>query len=406
MIKNTEQPHHPGSDRRFTIDGSHELETLVADTCRNAADQLKSMIPRKRLEGLLLAGGYGRGEGGVRTTATGDQPYNDLEFFLFIKGHPWINEKRYGSTVHQLGVSLSKQIGIEVEFKITSAATVRKAAPSMFFYDLIMGHHRVLGDQSLMHGWEHHRQAGNIPAHEATRLLMNRCSGLLFSISRLSSGQFDEEDSGFVQRNIAKLQLALGDVVLCGLGQYHWSCRERNLRLRSCQGERLPFSLGQVRRLHNRGVEFKLRPVIEVRPRHILSRELTSLLPLAWQVWRWLEESRLGGEFANPADYSLNQMDKCPEVSRLRRVSANLKAFGVRGVFSGRRYPRERLLNALPLMLWEPTVFKEPAHRKWLCKQLRTNTSWGARQYSPSSAPESGPLPIVPSYDRLWHQFN
>jgi hypothetical protein len=60
---------------------------------------------------------------------------------------------------------------------------------------------------------------------------MNRSSGLLFSAALLDSDKFLEKDSDFVRRNIAKAQLALGDVVLSAFGRYHSSCRERHRRL-------------------------------------------------------------------------------------------------------------------------------------------------------------------------------
>ena len=400
-------PDQPLADHRFTIDGSEQLETSIRETCRDAAHQLRALIPARRLQGLLLAGGYGRGEGGVHRTPAGEKPYNDLEFFLLVKGHPWINERRYRDGVHRIETSLSRQIGIEVEFKITSAEAIRRSPTSMFFYDLVMGHRRILGDSSLTRGWDHHRRADHIPLHEATRLLMNRCSGLLFSMNRLAMEEFQEPDNDFVQRNIAKLRLALGDVMLCRLGQYHWSCLERNQRLQSLDEGIVPFPLEQIRACHNRGIDFKLWPSVEPRSRSSLTRELTRLLPLAWQVWRWLEEARLDRKFSEPSEYSLSPVDKCPEVSPVRRVASNLKAFGATGLFSSCRYPRERLLNSLPLLLWEPGALRDPTKRNWLCSQLRTKGRSPLETWLPSKMTTRPKRPpIAPAYGRLWTQFN
>src|SRR3989442_3228826 len=101
----------------------------------------------------------------------------------------------------------------------------------MFYYDLVTRHHRLWGDEALLAGCDHHRDGGRIPLYEATRLLMNRCSGLLFAKERLQRDRFTHDDADFVSRNLAKAQLAFGDAVLTVNGQYHWSCRERHQRL-------------------------------------------------------------------------------------------------------------------------------------------------------------------------------
>src|SRR6185436_123023 len=96
-----------------------------------------------------------------------------------------------------------------------------------------------------------------IPPAEATRLLMNRGTGLLLAEQRLSSG-LDSTDADFVGRNIAKAQLALGDAVLTSFGQYHWSCLERAGRVQRLLGC-ANFDWGSsVGRHHATGVAFKL----------------------------------------------------------------------------------------------------------------------------------------------------
>ena len=65
---------------RFTLDGSEVLEAHLAATCDKVLSGIRALVPAARLDGILLGGGYGRGEGGVLKTAAGDQPYNDLEF--------------------------------------------------------------------------------------------------------------------------------------------------------------------------------------------------------------------------------------------------------------------------------------------------------------------------------------
>lgn len=88
---------------------------------------------------MILAGGYGRGEGGVFKDCDQDLPYNDLEFFLYIKGSPRLNERRYHDAVHRLEHEMSEEVGIEVEFKIPSLQSLASSEVSMFYYDLLCG---------------------------------------------------------------------------------------------------------------------------------------------------------------------------------------------------------------------------------------------------------------------------
>src|SRR5437879_2839043 len=67
-----EMPVSETNPSRFTIDGSDALERQLNEICRTIAESVQELIPKERFEALLLGGGYGRGEGGVLGTASGD----------------------------------------------------------------------------------------------------------------------------------------------------------------------------------------------------------------------------------------------------------------------------------------------------------------------------------------------
>lgn len=344
--------------QRFTIDGSQKLEKHLEDVCSQVRERVSSFLPADKLEAIFLGGGYGRGEGGVLHTDNGDRPYNDLEFYICIRGNPRLNERSFGHDLHELGEELSKLAGIEVEFKIASLKTFGNSRPSMFLYDLAMGHRTLVGSDEVLRAPKL-QDPKQIPLHEATRLLMNRCSGLLFCEEKLSKTTFTQEDADFVGRNHAKAQLALGDVVLTMLGQYHWSCRERSRRLQKLtegtSNYELPLPLSKIVCHHALGVEFKLHPkqstgcAEEFRPLQVELREI------ARSLWLCLENRRLSASFSSIRDYALSNINKCPETSALKNRLINLKQFGIPGFFGklANRYPRERLLQGLALLLWE-----------------------------------------------------
>ena len=354
---------------RFTRDGSDALEQQLADICHDVAGRLRELLPAGVLLGIALGGGYGRGEGGVLRTGGMDHPYNDVEFFVLVKGPLWLRQRDWGQALAETAHRLTEDHGIEIEFKLLTPGKLRRSGPAMFYYDLMMGHRWAMGDEALLAGCAHHRDASTIPLHEATRLLMNRSSGLLFAWERLCRPGFTADDADFTARNIAKAQLALGDVWLAAHGQYHWSCLERHRRL---GGLPAPWDLiGD----HAAGVEFKLHPRRSTAPRGQLQATHKELTEAARKLFLWLESRRLGTAFATTADYAASPLNKCPEVSLLRRWLINARESGAEALRQRPRYPREQLLHGLCGLLWDQSQPLFPA------AQLR-------------------------SYEQTWHRFN
>jgi hypothetical protein len=344
--------------RRFTLDGNDALESHLAGICDTIMAGIRGLIPSHRLQAVLLGGGYGRGEGGVMRTSEGQRPYNDLEFYVCLRGNRHLNERRHHLPLEVLGEILTPMAGAEVEFKIISLEELRRSRISMFSHDLIMGHRWLLGHPGLLFDLTHHQVAKDIPSSEATRLLMNRCTGLLFAQERLQRGEFTATDADFVHRNIAKAELAFGDAVLTAYGQYHWSCLERHRRLQRLILDEPLAWLDDVRLFHAAGLQFKLHPERSTASRAVLQARQNAVVALGLKVWLWQEKRRLGANFTCVSDYAWGTLNKCPETSRHRNVLVNLKVGGLRSLFkfNAFRHPREKVLHALALLLWHRPV--------------------------------------------------
>ncbi len=389
IVANSPQADEPLSPKaHFTQDGSDTLEEHLAKTCEQVRDGVRNLIPSSRLEGLILAGGYGRGEGGVLKTEAGDAPYNDMEFYVFIKGSTILNDRRYKRALHELGEHLSPEAGLDVEFKILSLKKLRAATVSMFSYDFVMGNRWLIGDASLFAGCDHHREAKDIPLAEATRLMFNRCSGLLYAKERLMKEVFTCDDADFVGRNIAKAQLGLGDALASSRGAYHWSCQERHARLVSWYVN-LQSALQPLVPNHEEGVSFKLHPKQTTLSQNELKTLHEEVSSLAKTVWLTLEGMRLNQTISTARDYALGGVNKCPEQPALKNMLVNLRAFRS---FTAKplSYPRERLFHALNLMLWDD--LSQPQILRAVQKELRTHKT-----------DFSG---LVRAYEKLWHSFN
>jgi hypothetical protein len=340
---------------RFTIDGDEHLERDLARLCDVALLAVERTVPRERLKALWLGGGYGRGEGGVLRMPSGDQPYNDLEFYVCLRGNRLLNEHRFGPLLRQLGRAVGGTAGVEVEFQVVTPAQLRHARPSMFYYDLVAGHRQLAGEGALLQRFAHHADPRHLPLSEATRLLMNRGTGLVLARQRLNRAPLDPEDADFVGRNIAKAQLALGDAVLTVIGKYHWSCLERHRRLVALAGAAsLPW-YRELRQHHAAGVVFKLHPKLTPARAEPLRRDHERVVAFMLTVWLWVESRRLGHEFRSARDYVASTLDKWPEGKIWRNLLLNARNFGPAACLppGSLRHPRDRVLTALARLLWD-----------------------------------------------------
>lgn len=383
----------PALQPRFTLDGSDALENHLAETCKRVLTGVHNLVTPNKLEALVLGGGYGRGQGGVLRTVSGDAQYNDLEFYVFMSGMRILNERRFWRDLNSLGERLSSEAGLHVEFKIDSLPRLRRSAITMFSYDLLLGHRIIFGGEQVFTGCDHHCCAENIPLSEATRLLFNRCTGLLLAKELLRKPALTQEDADFIGRNLAKAQLALGDAVLTAYGQYNWNCLERRSVLGKLDPGHGPTCLEEIRTHHCAGVEFKLHPEKVNRPIASFQAEHEAISRLAEEVWLWLENRRLHKDFSSIHDYAFSELAKCSGSPPSRNALLNARTFGTVCLFDGSaaRYPRERLLNSLPLLLWDEPM-NDLKVKRHLQKQLRTIASdWQG---------------FVTAYKAVWPKFS
>jgi hypothetical protein len=362
---------------RFTIDGTQGLEAYLRRICETVRREVSAIVPKKKLAAIVLGGGYGRGEGGVLETEAGEEPYNDLEFYVFLNGNRLWHDHQFGKALHCLGHRLSSDAGLSIEFKIDCADRWRSGPVSMFSYDLVSGHRVVSGDEAVFFGCEHHHDGDAIPLAEASRLLFNRCAGLLLVREILRKTVPTDEDADFAVRNAAKVQLALGDVVLTVFGKYHWSVLERERRLAEFIPVEAPGWLSEVRSQYAQGVAFKLHPQRATKLEATFESEYLRLVDLAREVWLWLESRRLNEKFLTACDYALGAMDKWPGTAAWRNFCLTVKTFGPKAAVASysRRYPRARLFNALTLLLWNSDCVAQAPFLDRLQRELHTNAA-------------------------------
>ena len=304
---------------------------------------------------LVLAGGYGRGEGGIfrRDNSSTSELYNDLEFYLIAHPHAPFRLLQDWCTQHaHYGDRL---LGIEVEFKILRTPQLEGGSPSMFYYDLLSAHCLVFGSDTFMASLPAKlRDSALIPSEEATRLLFNRGTGLFFSRVALEENS-DLVQNGFIERNHAKVRLALADAVLALNGFYHYSCLERQQRLDRPM-QYTPPDWPLLREWHKLGVEFKLHPR-HLQPTAVeLNQTQIELCEVWMRTFLWLESIRLHKTFHSPADYAFHTGRLYPQSPLWKNLALTVRDGIKRGAMLPGilDYPRAALQRALVLLLQPP----------------------------------------------------
>src|SRR5258706_16212067 len=113
--------------QRFTTDGGPELEKRLEQWCEEFTQGVREIIPAHVLEAVVLGGGYGRGEGGVLRISGGDAAYNDLEFYIFVRGPLLWRERQFRTKLTEMAHRWSETTGVEFESKLLTLEKIQGA---------------------------------------------------------------------------------------------------------------------------------------------------------------------------------------------------------------------------------------------------------------------------------------
>ena len=211
------------------------LDMLVDDACAAIGREVDALaLPR--LAGVVLGGGYGRGEGGVR----GRGLYNDLDFFAITEdGASAAEIAVIAAALEPISKEWTAKIGIDVDFTVRTPWRIKHDEERLMIQELVRGYFDVAGKKGEdLFSSIRRIDASEVPWMEAARLLMNRGMGLMLASSSATRD--------FIDRNINKCVLGAGDARLVARHGYRWRATER------------ADALGDA--LYRSAVEWKFRP--------------------------------------------------------------------------------------------------------------------------------------------------
>ena len=296
---------------RFVAGECPELDQAVESALRELGGEIeRARIPR--LAGVVLGGGYGRGEGGAQLDVGAPRLYNDLDFFAITEdGAPEAETvAAVGKALEPIAAKWTQQLGVDVDFAVKTPWRIRHDEDRLMIQELVHGYVDVaLAKGEKLFAGVRALKPGELPWMEAARLLMNRGMGLLLAD--------ESKDPGFVARNLNKCVLGAGDARLIAGGRYAWRAEERADRL----GDEL----------YSAAVAGKFRPQREPVANRERAREawieaydevsaLSDASRSLFSALRWVARRRTLGE--------LSSFALPPEVRVLRRIAAAIRAKG------------------------------------------------------------------------------
>lgn len=347
----------PPARGRYTLDGDAVVEARIAADQERVVAGLGGLLEAPTFRALVLLGGYGRGEGGYVLREGRPEPYNDYDYFIVVRrlGRP--QRKALAEALAERAKALEHEVGVEVDFALLREEALPHAEYSLMNAEMLWGHRVVAGDPQVLRAMPP-MPFSTLPPGEFTRLLLNRGSLLLMNARRLAgNARLGGRENEVLFKYLFKAVLACGDARLAGNRSYHPSYVQKLKLLRALEWS----GKAELLELYAPAWEHKFRPDYG---------RFAGEDPAPWQaavvrLWldtlSWFEQQRTGEAFTDWTAYCAPGLPKGQGGARwggLRNAAITLRDFGPGELFRrprwSLRYPRERLISALPLLLAEP----------------------------------------------------
>ncbi len=203
---------------RFVAMDSPAADAVVADAVARIGKAIDAMrIPN--LAGVVLGGGYGRGEGGVIEEC---RLSNDLDFFAITEdGASAAEIAAIAAALEPISKEWTARIGIDVDFTVRTPWRIKHDEERLMIQELVRGYFDVAGERGeTLFSAIRRIDAAEIPWTEAVRLMMNRGMGLM-----LAHGEMEDGEMGNGERGTGKQTMTVKPKREQGTGN-----RERGMR--------------------------------------------------------------------------------------------------------------------------------------------------------------------------------
>ena len=338
---------------RYTHGGNSEVEARIAMDQSLIKIYVKDAVPKQNFLALVLMGGYGRGEGGYCLVDGKPAPYNDYDYFLVVKGMGRKEATALQADLHEVALRLSHIVGVEVDLAVLRQESLAAAPFSLMNAEMKWGHRVISGDPRVLEQMPA-MPMDKLSLGEFTRLMNNRGALLLMNAMALDSKRtLKGKDLEEFFKYLFKAILACGDALLARNGTYHPSYVEKQKRLKFLKSLPCPEFL----KLYMLAVEQKFYPDPDLYQNQDLEEWQTRVTNCWLTTLSRLEAHRTRRSISDWKEYARPRLPKgqLENAQVWRNIAITFRDFGMRHTLRyldwARRYPRERLISVLPLLL-------------------------------------------------------
>jgi hypothetical protein len=373
--------------QRYTLDGDDAVEARIARDQTLIADAVTDAVDRSHFVALVMMGGYGRAEGGYVMTADGPAPYNDYDYFVVVRHAARGVRAKIQARLQQVAHDMEHRVGVEVDFALLREERLARAEHSLMNTEMRWGHRVVAGQADVLLAMPP-MSFDTLPPGEITRLMLNRGTLLLMNQQRLKQGGLDAAAREVFFKYLFKAVLACGDARLALARRYHPSYPVKLQRLEAAAGGIQAAGLqdfDQFLALYRLAYRHKFHPDYAEFANEAQGDWQARVLRIWLTTLRAFEIHRLGSAFANWTAYCRCDVGKGQGGGVMRNLAVNARDFGPAELLRrpGRsvRYPRERLIAALPMLLSEFGSLLDPCTASALAVPPKTRWTSAVETY-------------------------
>lgn len=354
----------PARTDRYTLDGDDRVEAQMGADQEVISEALAGLMQPPEFQSLVLMGGYGRGEGGFFFENNRPYPYNDYDYFIITRGLSKADQRTLQPTVDALCDNLAEQVNVAVDMAFLREEDIPHLEYNLMHAEMQWGHRVVAGNPNVLDAMPN-MPIETLPLAEFTRLMHNRGTLLLMNQLMLKEEGEPEDPKArekFV-KYIFKSVRAIVDALLAAEGRYDPSYATKKALLPTVKLD-YPH-LPQLITDFDLAFEAKFHPDFS---EHI-KQDLTAWQQRGIEAWlaamKRLEQVRTGRQIRDWGDYASLPKDQSGHglKSLARNTAITLRDYGLGEVLTNPiwsiRYPRERIVSSLPLLL---AHFDEPTH--------------------------------------------
>mgnify|MGYP001178175003 FL=1 len=236
---------------KFTIHDNQDIYHRISSDL----DLITQIILNEftNIESIVLAGGFGRGEGSVLIVDNDIQPINDYDIYIITKNNSEIVD------LEDLRNSILKRIQIrQVDIELIQAKKLKYLKPTMANYDLKYASYVFYGNKKILE---------SIPFIDSSKLSLRegRTPLLLYLISILQSypgekdSQITDNEKFWIYQQISKSILGWSSALLILHGKYHSSYIEREKIFKEIINNEVWCELVQ------KATQFKVSPFLDIK---------------------------------------------------------------------------------------------------------------------------------------------